>query len=173
MASADATADGHAKGGFSLKSVLIEIVLVSVIAGGAGALLSMLTMPSPSAPSAPTPSAAAEGKAGGEGKGGTPNCPTALSLIDLPPIVTNLGAPSDVWIRLEAAIVFDCKSSPHPEVMAAEIATDELAYLRTISVNQLEGPIGLQNIRQDLTDRAVVRSGGKVTEMILKTLVLQ
>ena len=57
--------------------------------------------------------------------------------------------------------------------MAAEIATDELAYLRTISVNQLEGPIGLQNIRQDLTDRAVVRSGGKVTEMILKTLVLQ
>jgi len=57
--------------------------------------------------------------------------------------------------------------------MAAEIATDELAYLRTVSVAELQGPIGLENLRQDLRDRAQVRSNGKVTELLLKTLVLQ
>ena len=76
-------------------------------------------------------------------------------------------------MRVEASIVFDAKTTPHPEIIAAEIATDELAYLRTIGLAQLEGPIGLENIRQDLDDRAVARSGGKVSELILRTLVVQ
>jgi flagellar FliL protein len=97
----------------------------------------------------------------------------ATNIVDMPPIVTNIGAPADTWVRLEGSIVFDGKALAHPEIVAAEIAADELAYLRTVSVSQLQGPIGLENIRQDLTDRAVTRSGGKVTELLLKTLVLQ
>jgi hypothetical protein len=31
----------------------------------------------------------------------------------------------------------------------------------------------LQNIRQDLNERALIRSGGKVTELIIRTLVVQ
>ena len=91
----------------------------------------------------------------------------------MPPIVTNLGEPKDVWIRLEASIVFDAKAIPHPEKMADEIAGDELAYLRTITLSQIEGPIGLQNIRQDLNERAAIRSNGKVSELIIRTLVVQ
>jgi flagellar FliL protein len=99
--------------------------------------------------------------------------PASASLFDMPPIVTNLGAPRDTWIRLEASIVFDAKELPHPDVMAGEIAGDELAYLRTVSLSQIEGPIGLQNIRQDLNERASIRSGGKVAELIIRTLVVQ
>jgi flagellar FliL protein len=91
----------------------------------------------------------------------------------MPPIVTNIASPSETWIRLEASLVFDAKTLPHPEIIAAEIATDELAYLRTVSINELQGPIGLENIRQDLRDRAFVRSGGKVGDLLIKTLVLQ
>jgi flagellar FliL protein len=91
----------------------------------------------------------------------------------MPPIVTNLGAPKDTWIRLEASIVFDAKTIPHPETLADEIASDELAYLRTVSLSQIEGPIGLQNIRQDLNERAAIRSNGKVSELIIRTLVVQ
>jgi flagellar FliL protein len=94
-------------------------------------------------------------------------------LIDLPPIVTNIATPPDTWIRLEGSIVFEQKALAHPEVIAAEIAADELAYLRTISLRELEGPIGLENIRQDLRDRALIRSNGKITDLLLKTLVLQ
>jgi flagellar FliL protein len=93
--------------------------------------------------------------------------------LDLPPVVTNIGSPSDVWVRMEASVIFEAKAMPHPETIAAEIATDELAYLRTVTLAQLQGPIGLANIRQDLTDRAMIRSGGKITELVLRTLVVQ
>ena len=42
----------------------------------------------------------------------------ASTIVDLPPIVTNLGAPQDTWIRLEGSIVFDPKTLPHPEAVA-------------------------------------------------------
>ena len=156
-----------APAGFSLRKAAIEWLLVSLIAASAGAVLAALDSEgSASPPMGPSASATDPAKA--------PVCQTSTAnLIDLPPIVTNLAAPADTWVRVEASIVFDAKTTPHPEIIAAEIATDELAYLRTIGLAQLEGPIGLENIRQDLADRAVARSGGKVSELILRTLVVQ
>ena len=87
--------------------------------------------------------------------------------------MTNLGAPGDTWIRFEGSIIFDTNALPHPEAIAAQIGDDILAYLRTVSLRQLEGPIGLENIRQDLNERAAVRSGGKVRELAIRTLVVQ
>jgi flagellar FliL protein len=103
------------------------------------------------------------------------NAPLAQpsTIFDLPPIVTNLGAPQDTWIRLEGSIIFDPKTLPHPEAVAGQIGEDALAYLRTVALRQLEGPIGLENIRQDLSERAATRSGGKVREFVIRTLVVQ
>ena len=143
-----------------MKKLAIELLVVAVIAAGAGVLLSTL-QPAPAA----NPDA---------GAGSQPDCAAAASdILDLPPVVTTLAAPADAFIRVEASIVFDGKSTPHPEVLAAEIATDELAYLRTLVLTEIQGPIGLANLRQDLGDRAVTRSGGKVNEYILRTLVVQ
>jgi len=153
----------------SIKSTLIEVALTTLIALGAGAMLATLLFP----PTPHTPGGA-KGEIAARPPRDAKGCATSsISLVDLPPIVTNLGSPTDVWVRVEASIVVDAKPSERADVLAAEIATDELAYLRTLSIAQLEGPIGLENIRQDLTDRAVVRSKGKVSEFILKTLVLQ
>jgi flagellar protein FliL len=99
--------------------------------------------------------------------------PEPSTLFDLPPVITNLGSPQDTWIRFEGSIVFDAKTLPHPEAVAGEIGDDFLAYLRTVSLKQLEGPIGLRNIRQDLKERAMTRSGGKVRELVIRTLVVQ
>ena len=105
----------------------------------------------------------------------TPSAPSAQAstIVDLPPIVTNLGAPQDTWVRLEGSIIFDPKTLPHPEAVASQIGDDVLAYLRTVSLHQLEGPIGLENIRQDLNERAATRSGGKVHAFVIRTLVVQ
>jgi flagellar FliL protein len=65
--------------------------------------------------------------------------PETSSLYDLPPIVTNLGSPQETWIRLEGSIIFDPKRLPHPEAVAGEIGDDILAYLRTVTLKQLEG----------------------------------
>lgn len=106
-----------------------------------------------------------------EAPAGLPAQPSTI--VDLPPVVTNLGSPQDTWVRLEGSIIFDPKTLPHPEAVAGQIGDDILAYLRTISLHQLEGPIGLENIRQDLSERAATRSGGKVRALVIKTLVVQ
>ena len=141
----------------SLKSTLVELLLVTSIAVGAGVELARLGPPPPTTPPG---SAVARG-------------PAERAVLDLPSAVTNIGSPPDVWVRVETSIVFDPKSLPHPEAVAAEIAADELAYLRTIALAELQGPIGLQNIRQDLNDRAMTRSGDKISELVLRTLVVQ
>jgi flagellar FliL protein len=171
MAEAEPQAGPKKKSSFM--SMLIEWLLVTLIAGAAGAGLSTLRPP-PAAATAgeATPGKLADKKEEAKAEGAA-NCGPGPSMVDLPPIVTNLANPTDTWVRLEAAIVFDPKGLPHPDIVAAEIATDELAYLRTISVQELQGPIGLENIRQDLRDRALVRSNGKIIDLLLKTLVLQ
>ncbi len=99
--------------------------------------------------------------------------PETSTIYDLPPIITNLGSPQETWIRLEGSIVFDAKTLPHPEAVAGEIGDDILAYLRTVTLNQLEGPIGLQSIREDLKERAATRTHGMVREFVIRTLVVQ
>ena len=174
---ADAETPATAPKKKSFLTTLIEWLVAGLIAAGAGVALATMNPPPPPDPTpadkTPPGKLTAENKKEGE-KVVTAACaPGGPSMIDLPPIVTNISTPADTWVRLEASIVFDPKAVPHPEVIAAEIATDELAYLRTVSVGDLQGAIGLENIRQDLRDRALVRSGGKVDELLLKTLVLQ
>lgn len=95
------------------------------------------------------------------------------SLFELPTIVTNLGAPQDAWIRLEASLLYDPKIAPHPEALGGEIGNDILAFLRTTTLTQLRGAAGLQYLRQELNDRVATRSGGAVKELVIRTLVVQ
>jgi flagellar FliL protein len=91
----------------------------------------------------------------------------------LAPVVTNLAEPRDTWIRLEASIVFEDEAVATDDVLAGRIAEDFLAYFRTISLAQVDGPSGMQHLREDLTDRARIRSDGRVSEVVVQTLVFQ
>ena len=145
----------------SRRGSLIELAIVVCLAACAGAAFEALRPAASPAADKPAQSAASE----------PPAQPSTI--VDLPPIVTNLGAPQDTWVRLEGSIIFDPKTLPHPEAVAGQIGDDVLAYLRTVSLHQLEGPIGLENIRQDLNERAATRSGGKVRAFVIRTLVVQ
>ncbi|MGR7994649.1 MULTISPECIES: flagellar basal body-associated FliL family protein [unclassified Xanthobacter] len=96
-----------------------------------------------------------------------------MTLKELKPVVVNLAAPSSAFVRLEAALVFKNGALANPDVTAAEIREDMMAYVRTLSLSQLEGPSALQHLREDLNDRAGVRSEGKVAELVLVSLVVQ
>jgi flagellar FliL protein len=158
MSNSAATQGAPAKA--SLKGSLIELTVVVLLAASVGAAFEALH-----------PAMLGGMKPEESGASGPPAQPSTV--FDLPPIVTNLGAPGDTWIRFEGSIIFDPKALPHPEAMSNQIGEDVLAYLRTVSLRQLEGPIGLENIRQDLNERAAVRSGGKVQELAIRTLVVQ
>lgn len=99
--------------------------------------------------------------------------PYKTNLRILPPIVCNLAVPSNAWIRIEAALIFDGENNVEPDRLAAQIAEDILGYVKTLSLDDISGPSGLQNLREDLNERVATRSGGKVRELIIQSLVIQ
>jgi flagellar protein FliL len=92
---------------------------------------------------------------------------------ELKPIITNLVAPPGAWIRLEAALVFNAPVTAQDEPRIAEVTNDMLAFLRTLSATQLQGASGLQTLREDLVERAGLRTDGKISDVSIETLVIQ
>ena len=155
----DSTSPRGSAGKSSVKGSLIELAIVVALGACAGAAFEAARASAPGLGNAAESSAAPPVQ--------------SSTIVDLPPIVTNLGAPQDTWIRLEGSIIFDPGALPHPDAVAGRIGDDFLAYLRTVSLRQLEGPIGLEDIRQDLNERAAIRSDGKVRAFVIRTLVVQ
>ncbi|MBN7807346.1 flagellar basal body-associated FliL family protein [Agrobacterium rosae] len=161
-----------------------------VVTAGAIAVLSLLglgggwfvgnTLLVPAAPAAATPApaaaehapAAAEGGKGAPAAGGEHGAAGAAapSLIALDPIVTNLGYPTDKWIRLELALQF---TGPGDTSLAQDLHQEMLTYLRTVSLQQLQGPRGFQYLRDDLREIVDLRSKGRVSKILFRTFVIE
>jgi flagellar FliL protein len=92
-------------------------------------------------------------------------------VVDLPPITTNLAAPSDTWLRMEASIQLDQPSTD--PTFADTIQQDLLAFLRTVKLHQIEGASGFQHFKADLTERAAIRSDGHVKAVLIRTLLFE
>lgn len=92
------------------------------------------------------------------------------ALVDLAPMTTNLAAPAEIWARVQLSLVFD---GPPPAGMAEDVHQDLLAFLRTVKMHQVEGASGYQHLRADLQERAAIRSGGKVKEVLVRTLLFE
>lgn len=102
-----------------------------------------------------------------------PRYAEGVSLVRLQPVVANLTEPADTWVRVDAALVLETMPQETADALAAEIAGDTLAYLRTLPLSQLEGANGLAFLREDLQERARTRSEGRVREFVIETMVVQ
>lgn len=123
--------------------------------------------------------AASPAKAEGEGAKGegetkgeavAPAVPGTPTVVPLAPINVNLAAPSDIWIRLELALEFAGK--PEPGV-ADSVHQDLLAFARTLKLYQIEGPRGIVHLKADLDERARLRSDGKVSRVLIRTMLFE
>ncbi len=94
-------------------------------------------------------------------------------IVELPAIITNLSAPSDTWVRFEGAIVVDSSFDADIQALIGELNNDIIAYLRTLTLAQIEGPSGFQILRQALNERVSIRSKGKVNDLVIRTMVVQ
>lgn len=92
---------------------------------------------------------------------------------ELEPIITDLAGGHPVRVRLQLSIVFSKKAVTSVPTLAALVSDDILAFVRTLTLEQLQGASGLQNLREDLNERANIRSQGAVREVIIETLVTQ
>ncbi len=91
----------------------------------------------------------------------------------LTPIVTNLAGTPRAWIRIESSLVFRDEVPDDAEVLAARISEDIVAFLRTVTPQQIEGASGFQHLCEDLNDRVRVRSDGRVQELIIQGLIVE
>jgi flagellar FliL protein len=96
-----------------------------------------------------------------------------ITIKKIAPVVTNLAGSETDWIRLEASIVYKGGFEFNPDLLAAEARQDVLAYLRTVTLAQVQGPSGLLHVREDLNERVKLRSKGVIQELVLETLVVQ
>jgi Flagellar basal body-associated protein len=157
MAEADAV--GKPAGKMGPIATLGGLTVLAILAGGAvGKLVS-----------AHPPVTAVEH----QGTPATRGAPSDLQVKELPAIVTNLAKPSNTHIRLQVAILFSKKNVENVSLLGARISDDIMAFLKTLSLSQLQGASGLQNLREDLNERAAVRSQGSVHEVIIETLATQ
>ncbi|WP_296080783.1 flagellar basal body-associated FliL family protein [uncultured Agrobacterium sp.] len=134
------------------------------------------TVPAP-APEAPAETAAAGGheapkaEAHGEApKGEGHGAAAGPSLVNLDPIITNLGYPAENWVRLELALQFNGPSDP---ALVQELHQELMAYVRTVPLQQIQGPRGFQYLRDDLTEIVDLRSKGRVSKVLFKTFVIE
>jgi flagellar FliL protein len=95
------------------------------------------------------------------------------TILDLEPVVTNLADPPNTWIRLEAAIRIAPDYEGDKELLRREISEDLLGFMREVSLRHITGAAGLNHFKQDITDRARIRSQGAVSDLLLKMLVVE
>lgn len=155
----------------AMMTIVGVAVLTLLGAGGGWAVGSMLA---PSVKSAEAEKPADPKAAGGEkkeGETGLPHISTeANNVVQLEPITSNLAYPSENWVRLEVALLFN---GPPDVKIAEDIHQDIMAYVRTVSLQQIEGPRGFQYLRDDIQERVDLRSQGRVSKVMFRTFVVE
>lgn len=155
--------------------LIAAIAVLTLVGGGGGWLIGTLLAPKIAAVEEARKAADAEKAAGAEGEGkaedGLPRIPAeANGIVQLEPITTNLAYPSESWIRLEVALQFNGATDVK---IAEDVHQDILAYLRTVSLQQIEGPRGFQYLKDDIQERVDLRSEGRVSKVMFRTFVIE
>ncbi len=166
---------------------LIALVVLTLIAAGAGAAHGLQTFTAflgaggakheaaaeTSAKPAPAHGEAAPAHGAAPAAAAPVKLPSKIVTRDLAPVITNIVMPPDMWVRLEATIIYDQAEVSNPEVTMTEISGDILGFLRSMTLRELQGADGLMFLRQDLKERVLLRTQGKVRDFVIQALVVQ
>ena len=166
--------EGKGKGKSALIATIGAAIALSLVGAGGGWVIGGML-----APKVEEHKAAEEAKKeeagevdakaeGAEGKGG--ESPAKSTLYPLDAVTTNLSYPSDNWIRIEVSLEF---TGAVDEDLARDIHQDMMSYLRTVSLQQIEGPRGFQYLREDLRERVRLRSEGRINDLLFRTFVIE
>ena len=169
MADAEGT-EGQPKKKSAMMMTIIGLAVLTLLGGGGGWVVGGMIAPNvKSAEQAvEAKAAAAPAKAGEEGLQKIST--EANNVVQLEPITSNLAYPSENWVRLEVALLF---SGPPDVKLAEDIHQDIMAYIRTVSLQQIEGPRGFEYLRDDIQERVDLRAQGRVSKVMFRTFVIE
>ncbi|WP_425624288.1 flagellar basal body-associated FliL family protein [Agrobacterium radiobacter] len=152
-----------------LVMTIAGVAILTLLGAGGGWLVGGMIAPKIAGAEAHAPAAA-----GGHGEkkeeGIEKISAEANGIVQLDPITTNLAYPSTNWVRLEVALMF---KGPVEVGLAEDIHQDIMVYIRTVSLQQLEGPRGFQYLKDDIQERVDLRSQGRVSKVMFRTFVIE
>lgn len=96
-----------------------------------------------------------------------------MVILPLPPILTNLAEPKETWIRFEGSLLINKDTSDPAPILVEHAGEQILTFLRTVKLNQIAGPGGFLNLREDLNDVVSAASSGQVKEVLIHTMVME
>ncbi len=173
MADAEET-DGKPKAKSAMLIMVAGLLALTLLGAGGGWLVGTMIAPNVKSAEQAEEAAQTASASGGEkkeGEGALPHISTeANNVVQLEPITSNLAYPSENWVRLEVALLFN---GPPDVKVAEDIHQDVLAYIRTVSLQQIEGPRGFQYLRDDIQERVDLRSQGRVSKVMFRTFVIE
>ena len=177
MADEEVPEGGKKKSG--LITTIAAVLVLTLLGGGGGWVVGGMLAPKLTPPkteetaAAPAPKAEEPAKHGeGEKPGdGPPKISTeANNVIAIEPITANLFYPADSVIRIELALLF---KGPPDVAMAETIHQDVIEYLKTVSLQDIQGPSGFKNLKDDIQERVDLRSEGRVSQVMFRSFVIE
>ncbi|WP_062113416.1 flagellar basal body-associated FliL family protein [Aureimonas sp. AU40] len=183
--------DPQAKKGGRMQTIAV-VAGLTLLAGGGGAALGFLLKPAP-APAPATETAASDPAAAaahGEAKPGEHSAkaetgeggslankeakgqPPRETFVAIPAILTDLASPVGAQVRLEMGLVLRSEEKVDETVLSSQIQADTLVFLRTLELAQIEGSRGLLHLKEDLLERARLRSPA-VVDVTVRSLVVK
>jgi flagellar protein FliL len=163
----------------SILSTLIPVLLITIIAIGGGFGMGALSRGNSPAIASASGTKGETGAANPEGDVAAENAVQAevtnnkLIVRTLAPIISNLGTPSDTWMRLELSLLLDEKAKQDEDVIAVKSSDYVVSFLRTLSLKKLEGPSGFLHFREDLNDLLSDSSDKKIVGVLIGSMVVE
>ncbi len=154
---------GGGVGGFMMSA----IVAVILGAGGGGAF-GYFAMPDGS-PSNSPPKNESASPAPAPVIGRFPNDAIELAI---PAVITDLDTDPKIRARLDVSIIV-AHGTPETTTLLGEVREDVVAYLKGLTLSDIQGVRGFQNLREQLDDRARIRGRGAVLGLLIGGLVLE
>ena len=161
-------AEGKKKSSSMVMTIAGLAILTVLGAGGGWVVGGMITPKTAGAQAHASATAGGHGETKGEGI--EKIAAEANGIVQLDPITPNLAYPATNWVRLEVALMF---RGPTDVPLSQEIHQDIMSYLRTVSLQQIEGPRGFQYLRDDLQERVDLRAKGRVSKVMFRTFVIE
>lgn len=92
--------------------------------------------------------------------------------IAIPSIIVDLSGEPQSRVRLDVSIVA-VHGTSESSLLKNEVREDIISYLKGLTVADIQGVRGLQNLREQLEDRARIRGRGTVLGLLIGGFVLE
>lgn len=149
-----------------LVKAMIAAILLGVAGGGAFGYFAIPvgTAPAPAEGAKPEVAAPHAPSAG--------RFPSDALEITVPSIIVDLSGEPKSRVRLDVSIVA-VHGTSESSVLKNEVREDIIAYLKGLTVSDIQGVRGFQNLREQLEDRAKIRGRGAVLGLLIGGFVIE